>query len=107
MQTSVSSELLLAVSTLAQVKRLMKRDACSKPQAEAKVKAQMPLKLKQDKSQIVLDNSGNKHHCEQQVIHLCKQTFVPFCALNSHYIPACAAHPDWLVTAMYHLECQH
>ncbi len=50
----------------------MKRDACSKPQAEAKVKAQMPLKLKRDKSQIVIDNSGNKHHCEQQVIYLCR-----------------------------------
>lgn len=55
----------------------MKRDACSKPQAEAKVKAQMLLKLKQDRSQIVIDNSGDKHHCEQQVIYLCMQTFMP------------------------------
>ncbi|DBA78000.1 TPA: Dephospho-CoA kinase cab5 [Trebouxia sp. C0004] len=56
-----------------EVERLMKRDACSKPEAEAKVKAQMPLRLKQNKSQIVIDNSGNKHHCEQQVQQLVRQ----------------------------------
>ncbi|DBB13326.1 TPA: hypothetical protein ACH3X3_005060 [Trebouxia sp. C0006] len=55
------------------VERLMKRDACSKPQAEAKVKAQMRLKLKKDRSQIVIDNSGDKHHCEQQVQQLVRQ----------------------------------
>lgn len=69
----------------------MKRDACSKPQAEAKVKAQMPLKLKRDKSQIVIDNSGDKHHCEQQVNYLYMQTFVHFCAHGSYCVPACAA----------------
>ncbi|DBB13327.1 TPA: hypothetical protein ACH3X3_005060 [Trebouxia sp. C0006] len=56
-----------------EVERLMKRDACSKPQAEAKVKAQMRLKLKKDRSQIVIDNSGDKHHCEQQVQQLVRQ----------------------------------
>ena len=74
--------MLLTVSTLPQVERLMRRDACSKPQAEAKVNAQMPLKLKQVKSQIVINNSGSKHHCEQQVTYLCKP-FLPFCALDS------------------------
>ncbi len=85
----------------------MKRDACSKPQAEAKVKAQMPLKLKRDKSQIVIDNSGDKHHCEQQVIFLCTQTLMYFCAHNSYCIPACAANRDCVATAMYCLECWH
>ncbi len=72
----------------------MKRDACSKPQAEGKVKAQMPLKLKRDKSQIVIDNSGDKHHCEQQVIYLCVQTFMHFCAHDSYCFSACAANRD-------------
>ncbi len=70
----------------------MKRDACSNPQAEAKVKAQMPLKLKRDKSQIVIDNSGDKRCCEQQVIYLCTQSVVYFCAHDSYCIPACAAN---------------
>jgi len=35
------------------------------------------------------------------------QTFVHFCAQYSYCIPACAAKPDWLVSAMYRLECQH
>ena len=70
----------------------MKRDACSKPQAEAKVKAQMRLKLKKDRSQVVIDNSGDKHHCEQQVIYLCAQTLMYLCAHDSYCIPACAAN---------------
>lgn len=45
----------------------MQRDRCSASQAERKVAAQMPLHLKEDKSQFVLDNSGSRSHCQHQV----------------------------------------
>ena len=50
-----------------QVSRLMKRDACTREQAEAKVAAQMPLSAKQAKAKLVLDNSGDLDHVQQQV----------------------------------------
>lgn len=50
-----------------QVDRLMKRDRCTKEQAEAKVVAQMPLSVKQAKASMVIDNSGELKHVQQQV----------------------------------------
>ena len=58
---------MLSAVIVSQVERLTKRDKCSRSQAEVKVKAQMPLHIKQDKSQIVIDNSGDRNHCKQQV----------------------------------------
>ena len=51
-----------------QVSRLVKRDTCSREQAEAKVKAQMPLNTKQAKAHIVIDNSKDLEHMEGQVL---------------------------------------
>ena len=45
----------------------MHRDKCTASQAERKVAAQMPLHLKEGKSQYVLDNSGSRSHCQHQV----------------------------------------
>lgn len=45
----------------------MQRDRCTVLQAERKIAAQMPLHLKESKSQFVLDNSGSRNHCQHQV----------------------------------------
>ncbi|DBA91271.1 TPA: hypothetical protein ACH3X2_004038 [Trebouxia sp. C0005] len=82
----------------------MKRDACSKPQAEAKVKAQMPLKLKRDKSQIVIDNSGDKHHCEQQVQQLVRQLQGKCKWLGAATSPVAFAGVVWLLLRVLRLS---
>ncbi|KAL3132000.1 hypothetical protein ABBQ32_008622 [Trebouxia sp. C0010 RCD-2024] len=57
----------------AEVERLMQRDKCTASQAERKVAAQMPLHLKEEMSQFIVDNSGNRSHCEHQVSELAHQ----------------------------------
>ena len=78
---------ILSGVTVFQVERLTKRDKCSKSQAEAKVKAQMPLHTKRDKSQIVVDNSGDRHHCKHQVTdtsHPCIYAYMHICIVACH-----------------------
>ena len=52
---------------VSQVKRLVERDRCSLQLAQSKVAAQMPLEIKQKKSQYVIDNSSTRQKTEEQV----------------------------------------
>lgn len=52
---------------VSQVKRVVERDGCSLELAQSKVAAQMPLAVKQKKSQYIIDNSGTRQETEGQV----------------------------------------
>ena len=58
------------------MKRLVERDGCSQDLAQSKVAAQMPLDLKQKKSQYIIDNSGTPERTEAQV--LCRRLQTAF-----------------------------
>lgn len=52
---------------MSKVKRLVERDGCSLELAQSKVAAQMPLEVKQKKSQYIIDNSSIRQETEKQV----------------------------------------
>lgn len=63
-------KVLVTCSQEIEVDRLIKRDKCTRSQAEAKICAQMSLDKKKALSQIIIDNSGDQNHCKQQVEQL-------------------------------------
>lgn len=56
-----------------QVKRLVERDGCSLELAQSKVAAQMPLEVKQKKSQYIINNSNTRQETEEQVVNTCSR----------------------------------
>ncbi|MGQ2282738.1 dephospho-CoA kinase [Apilactobacillus kunkeei] len=53
-----------------QEKRLMKRDALSKENADARIKSQWPLKIKSELSTYVIDSNGSIMQTRNQVVKL-------------------------------------
>lgn len=51
---------LVACSETNQIERLMKRDGCSKEDAQAKIASQMPLATKRERSTYTIENNGSK-----------------------------------------------
>jgi dephospho-CoA kinase len=50
-----------------QLERLMRRDGCSREEAEARLGAQMPIEEKVPLAHFVIDNSGDPERTEEQV----------------------------------------
>jgi len=50
-----------------QLERLMRRDGCSREEAEARLRAQMPIEEKVPLAHFVIDNSGDPERTEEQV----------------------------------------
>lgn len=45
----------------------MNRDGCSRAQAEAKIMSQMPLRVKRERSSLVIENDGSREETAAQV----------------------------------------
>ena len=70
MEGMVDEIWLVTCSRDLQIQRLMERDNLSRGEAEARLKAQMPLKEKAELAQRVIDNSLNIAHTRRQVLSL-------------------------------------
>ncbi|KAK9819816.1 hypothetical protein WJX72_002721 [[Myrmecia] bisecta] len=67
-----SPRVLVACDNDIQVERLVKRDRCSREEAEAKIRAQMPLEAKRQLADYVIDNSGTLPQLHSQVFAMLK-----------------------------------
>jgi dephospho-CoA kinase len=56
-----------------QLERLMARNCFSKEEAEARIKAQMPLKEKAAKADAVIDNNGTMEQTKEQLLNILKK----------------------------------
>ncbi len=53
-----------------QIERTMTRDACTREEAVARIRAQVPIDEKRELAEYVIDNSGSREETEQQVRRL-------------------------------------
>jgi dephospho-CoA kinase len=58
---------LVYASEAQQIERQMRRDGCSREEAERRVRAQLPIEEKRAMADIVIDNSGSPEATERQV----------------------------------------
>lgn len=59
--------IVVSVSPKTQLARLMRRDSLSKPDAKARVDAQMPLQAKVERASYVVENDGTREALEKRV----------------------------------------
>jgi dephospho-CoA kinase len=59
LETVLAPVVVVFVPEDVQVRRTVSRDACSEEEARARIRAQMPLALKRDRADYVIDNSGS------------------------------------------------
>ena len=64
---NVETTVVVWVPEAVQIERQMKRDACTRAEAEQRVRAQLPLDRKRDLADHVIDNSGSLADTERQV----------------------------------------
>lgn len=67
LQKMVDSIMLVYVPRAVQVERLMRRDSLSQPEAEKRIRAQMPLEEKRKHAAVIIDNSGALEETLRQV----------------------------------------
>ncbi|WP_242363712.1 dephospho-CoA kinase [Limosilactobacillus antri] len=64
---------VVAVDEATQLTRLMERDDLSRPAAQARIAAQLPLAAKLARADVVIDNNGDYDHLRCQVAQLVKR----------------------------------
>ncbi|EEW52936.1 dephospho-CoA kinase [Limosilactobacillus antri] len=64
---------VVAVDEATQLTRLMERDDLSRPAAQARIAAQLPLAAKLARADVVIDNNGDYNHLRRQVAQLVKR----------------------------------
>jgi dephospho-CoA kinase len=69
----VDKILVVYVDGHIQLERLMERNCFSKEEAEARIKAQLPLKEKAAKADAVIDNNGTIEQTKEQLLNILKQ----------------------------------
>jgi dephospho-CoA kinase len=69
----VDKIVVVYVEDYIQLERLMTRNGFSKEEAEARIKAQMPLKEKAAKADAVIDNNGTMEQTKEQLLNILKQ----------------------------------
>jgi dephospho-CoA kinase len=69
----VDKILVVYVDDHIQLERLMERNCFSKEEAEARIKAQLPLKEKAAKADAVIDNNGTIEQTKEQLLNILKQ----------------------------------
>ncbi|MDP5274448.1 dephospho-CoA kinase [Chengkuizengella axinellae] len=67
LQELFSSVVLVYVPEIIQVKRLMKRNDLSLEEAKKRMEAQMPIEIKKELTDYIIDNSKSLEHTETQV----------------------------------------
>ena len=70
---SVETTVVVWVPEAVQIERQVKRDGCTRAEAERRVRAQLPLDRKRELADHVIDNSGSLAETERQVRALCDQ----------------------------------
>lgn len=65
--------LVVYVPREVQLKRLMERDRLSLEQAEQRLRAQLPIELKKQRADYVIDNQGSLQETERQVDAFCRR----------------------------------
>jgi dephospho-CoA kinase len=68
---SVETTVVVWVPEAVQIERQMKRDGCTRAEAERRVRAQLSLDRKRELADHVIDNSGSLADTERQVRALC------------------------------------
>jgi len=79
-ESRVDQVLVVSAAAEVQLQRLMRRDAISVDDAQARIAAQMPIVEKIRRADYLIDNSGPPAETRQQVDALCKELL----RLNSH-----------------------
>lgn len=69
LQTMFEEVMLVYVPPDVQLLRLMNRDGLTKEQAEARIRAQMPIEQKRQLADWIIDNSGTVEQTYEQVLH--------------------------------------
>ncbi|WP_242362659.1 dephospho-CoA kinase [Limosilactobacillus antri] len=64
---------VVAVDEATQLTRLMERDDLSRPAAQTRIAAQLPLAAKLARADVVIDNNGDYNHLRRQVAQLVKR----------------------------------
>jgi dephospho-CoA kinase len=70
---NVQTTVVVWVREAVQVERTMKRDGCTREEAEQRIHAQLPLDKKRELADHVIDNSGSLADTERQVKALCER----------------------------------
>lgn len=69
MEKDFDQILLVFCDPETQIQRLMKRNSMTREQAELRLKSQIPLSEKKEKSDVIFDNNKDLKNLEAQVIH--------------------------------------
>lgn len=70
LEAGMHATILVAVPEDTQTERLMRRDHCTKDEAQQRIEAQMPLAEKMKRATLVLDNSGSLRSSAKQLREL-------------------------------------
>lgn len=70
LQHMVDKILVVSVSEQEQLKRLMERNGLAKQQAKARIASQLPISVKEQGADEVLDNNGSLDHTKHQLMRI-------------------------------------
>lgn len=70
LQHMVDKILVVSVSEQEQLKRLMERNGLAEKEAKARIASQLPLSVKEQGADEVLDNNGSIEHTKRQLMRI-------------------------------------